>query len=334
MTIDGRTARPARRPIQACAITVAAMLATTGAHAAGTAAGSTISNQANASFTDPGGTTVKVPSNRVDLRVDELLDVTVVSADPGDVTVQPGGTNRVLSFTVTNTGNGDEAYKLSFANAIAGDDFDPTTTSLVIDSNNNGVYDASVDVVYNPGVNDPVFTPDQSIRVFVLSTIPGTATDAQRGFARLVATAVTGTGTPGTVFAGKGTGGSDAIVGNTTANANAQDAYRISAATVALVKSATVLDPFGGSKSVPGSIVTYALVATTTGSGTIKALGIDDAVPVGTTYVPGSITLGGTALTDAADADAGSFAAQAIAVRLGDVPGGQTRTVTFKTKIN
>ena len=136
-------------------------------------------------------------------------------------------------------------------NTISGDAFDPTTTSVVLDSNGNGVYDPGVDVVYSAGSNDPMLAPDASIKVFLLSTIPASATDGQRGATDLSATAVTGSGTPGTSFAGQGTGGSDAVVGATTASGSDRGYYIVSAATVAFVKSATVLDPFGGSKSVP-----------------------------------------------------------------------------------
>ena len=87
----------------------------TPAQAVGTAAGDIISNTANATYNDPGGNPVSVPSNQVDIKVDELLDVTVASADPGDIVVTPGSTNRVLSFTVTNTGNGSEAFQIGRA---------------------------------------------------------------------------------------------------------------------------------------------------------------------------------------------------------------------------
>jgi len=304
------------------------------AMATGTAAGTTISNTATATYTDGGGTPVVVPSNRVDLRVDEVLNVTVASADPGDVAAQPGSTNQVLAFNVTNTGNGSEAFRLAPINAIGGDAFDPATTSLVIDTNNNGVYDAAEDTVYTPGSNDPVLAPDTSVRIFVLSTIPGAATDGQRGQTDLTAAATTGTGPAGTTFAGQGTGGGDAIVGTTTAQGRDDGFYVVSGATVAFVKSASVLDPFGGSSSVPGSIITYTLVATVSGSGSLANLAVGDPIPPNTTYVPGTITLQGNTLTDGTDGDAGEIAANRITVRFGTVAGGQTRSVTFKTKIN
>lgn len=306
----------------------------TPAHATGTAAGTTISNTAQVTYTDPGGNPVTVPSNTVDLRVDEVLNVTVVSADPGDIVSLPGATNQVLTFNVTNTGNGPEAFRLAPINAIGGDAFDPTTTSLVLDTNGNGVYDAGVDTVYTPGSNDPLLAPDASVRVFVLSTVPASATDGQRGQTDLTATAVTGSGPPGTVFAGQGAGGGDAVVGTTTAVGRDDGFYIVSAATVAFVKSATVRDPFGGTTSVPGSVITYTLVATVSGTGTLNNLAAGDTIPANTTYLPSSITLQGAPLTDATDGDAGEFAANRVTVRFGSVAGGQTRTVTFKTTIN
>ncbi len=304
------------------------------AHAVGTTAGTTISNTATVTYADPLGALVSMPSNRVDIIVDELLDVTVASADPGDVAVLPGSINQILTFNVTNTGNGSESFRLTAINAIGGDAFDPVTTSLVIDSNVNGVYDAGVDTVYNAGSNDPVLAPDTSVRVFVLSTIPAAATNGQRGQTDLTATAVTGSGAPGTTFAGLGQGGGNAVVGATTALGRDDGFYIVNAAMVAFVKSATVLDPFGGTKSVPGAVITYTLLATVSGSGSLANLAVGDPVPASTTYVPGSITSQAVPITDLTDADDGEFAASRVSVRFGTVAGGQTRTVTFKVKID
>lgn len=305
----------------------------TPALATGTVAGTTISNTATITYSGPSGP-VSVPSNTVSLRVDEVLNVTVASGEAGDVVTQPGATNQVTRFKVTNTGNGSEAFRLNPITAIGGDQFDPTATSVAIDTNGNGVYDPGVDTVYNAGSNDPVIAPDASVTVFVLSSIPASTTDGQRGELDLTATEVKGNGPAGTVFAGKGAGGGDAVVDTTTGVGRDKDFYIVSAANVTLVKTASIVDPFGGTKSVPGSVITYTLVATTTGSGTLANLAVGDPVPASTTYVPGSITAQGAALTDAADGDAGEIANGNVVVRFGAVAGGQTRTVTFKVKIN
>ena len=79
------------------------------------------------------------------------------------------------------------------------------------------------------------------------------------------------------------------------------------------------------------------------GTGSLTSVLIADNVPAGTTYEPGTLTLQGGPLSDAADADAGRFVAPAagppavpgrIEVGLGSVSAGQTRTVTFRVRIN
>jgi uncharacterized repeat protein (TIGR01451 family) len=311
------------------------------AEAAGTAAGTTINNTATASYNDAGGAPRTVDSNQVSLIVDEVLDVTVASADPGDIVVQPGSTNRILSFDVTNNGNGPENYVLTSNGALGSDQFDPTPTSIVIDSNGNGVYDALTDTVYT-GPGDFLLTPDQTRRVFILSSIPAGSNDADRGQAELTAAAATGTGAPGTAFTGQGQGGGDAVVGSTGADSVDNGFYLVQNATISFTKSQAVVAPAsvgGGTRTVPGSIVTYTLLATVSGTGSLTNVSIADAIPANTTYEVGSMTLQAAALTDAVDADAGrttltGAAVTGINVDLGTVAGGQTRTVTFKVKVN
>ncbi len=305
------------------------------AQAAGTAAGTSITNTATASYNDSTGKPVVISSNTVAITVDEILNVKVAAVDPGNIVTTAGATNVVMTFNVTNTGNGKEAMKLTPVTAITGDQFDPTETSVVLDTNGNGVYDPGVDVIYTPGTNDPVLAPDGSIKVFVLSTIPATAVNGNLGQLNLTAQDVVGSGAAGTVFGGKGNGGVDAVVGASGATSTDKNFYIIQQASVAFLKSATIADPFGGVTPVPGATITYTLTATVGGAGSLSGIVITDAVPANTTYVAGSMTLQGTALTDAADADAGSFTNNVgINVALGTVPAGQSRAVTFKVKIN
>ena len=154
------------------------------------------------------------------------------------------------------------------------------------------------------------------------------------GQLNLTAQDTVGTGTPGTIFAGKGNGGVNAVVGASGATSTGSNFYAVQQAGVTFVKSAVVADPYGGTNPTPGAVITYSLVATVSGSGTLSGLTITDAVPANTTYQAGSMTLQGAVLTDAADTDAGSFTGTGINVALGSVPAGQTRTVTFKVKIN
>ncbi|MGH2550190.1 MAG: hypothetical protein ACRDHN_12395, partial [Thermomicrobiales bacterium] len=258
-----------------------------------TRAGTTISNTASATF-DSGGGPQTIDSNRVDLLVDELLDVTVGSNNPTDVPTTPGATQQVLSFRVTNTGNGVENFVLSTIANAGGDNYDPVVTQVYIDTNGNNSFDPAIDTPYTPGSGDPLIQPETGITVFVLATTPGTVVDGNRGIVSLVAAAKTGTGAPGYSFAGKGEGGGDAVVGSTGADGQDAGAFAVSAATVTLVKSAVVTNLLGTADPIPGATITYTIVATVAGSGSVNGLAITDNIPADTTYFPGSIKLGGS----------------------------------------
>lgn len=302
------------------------------AHATGVLAGTLIENTATATY-QSGSTTGSVTSNKVTVKVDELLDVAVatLSTAPATASSEPA----VLIYAVTNSGNGPEAFNLAADPKISGNGFDGTIKSVVLDSNSNGFYDPGVDTVLTAGaLATPVLSPDKSVKVFVLVDLPAGASDAQTSQVRLTATSQTGSGTPGTSFAGKGEGGGDAVVGLTTASANSLAALIASLANITLTKSATILDPFGTAKPVPGAVVTYSLAAKVTGSGTLDGLHVVDTIPDGTTYVPGSLKLDASVLTDGADGDAGVGGSSGIDVTLGKITGGTTRTVAFSVKIN
>ncbi|WOE73901.1 hypothetical protein [Alterisphingorhabdus coralli] len=302
---------------------------------AGTLAGTPIENTARVSYDGANGNRIERESNTATIIVDEILDVGVESTDPGDVGTQPDATQQVLTYTVTNNGNGQEAFTLTPDTARPGDDFDPDFVQIVIDTNDNGVFDPGVDEVYAAGSNDPLLAPDGNVTIFIISNIPSDPVDGNRAEVTLAAAAVTGTGTPGTTFDGAGDGGGDAVVGTTGADDDAPGFFLVQAASVSLQKSAQVADPFGGETVVPGSVITYTLVATITGSGTLPNLTVGDPIPENTTYRPETLTLEGAALTDTdADADGGAFDGTAIAVQLGDLTGDQTRTITFQVEVN
>ncbi|PCD02201.1 hypothetical protein COC42_12120 [Sphingomonas spermidinifaciens] len=301
-----------------------------GAHAEGVQAGTVIVNTATATF-DNGGSASTVTSNTVSVKVDEILDVTVVSRESAPVAIGIG--EQPLAFTVTNIGNGPEAFALTGVTAIGGDDFDPTLIRLVIDSNNNGIYDPATDTVVTTGGATPTLDPDAQVTVFAISTAPGGLIDQKRGKLRLDARALTGTGTPGTSFAGLGLGGGAAVVGATGADADAEATLIAARVSVSLIKSAAMVDPYGGATAVPGTLITYTIASTVSGTGSAPGLRIADVIPVGTDYEPGSLRLENNVLTDAADGDAGQGSASGIDVAVGDQPAGSTRTVRFTVKI-
>ncbi len=289
-----------------------------------------IQNTASATYTS-GAANGTVSSNAVTIKVDELLDVAVAGLTTTPATAGSG--NVVLEYSITNTGNGSEAFNVTVNPAVAGNGFDATVQSVVVDDG-NGIYEPGVDQVLAPGAATPLIAADGSLKIFVIVSLPAGATDGQTSQVQLIADAATGTGTAGTVFAGQGAGGGDAVVGSSTASDNANDTLVASLATVALAKSAVIVDPFGGSQPVPGAVVTYTLTAAVSGSGQASAVHITDIIPSGTTYEPGTLLLDAATLSDANDLDAGQASASGVDVNLGTVAGGTSKTVKFNVKIN
>jgi uncharacterized repeat protein (TIGR01451 family) len=305
--------------------------------AAGTAAGTAIQNTAQVSY-DIGGTPVNTSSNATTLNVAEIINVNVTTATPS-VSVTPGAANQVLQFTLTNIGNGPEKFHLIPNSTIVGDNFDPVLAANSIYFDTDGTPGLSPgDTLYVPGTNDPNLLADASITVLVVNNIPTGLANGALGRSELTANAFTGTGAAGTVFAGQGAGGADAVLGATGGTANNNGVYSVGTIALAAVKSQVVTNSFGNAQPVPGAIITYQIVITPSGSGTANNAVFSDVIPTNTTYQPGTLKLNGTAQTDAADVDAGQFIAAPtakISVALGTLTAASAvQTVSFAVKIN
>jgi uncharacterized repeat protein (TIGR01451 family) len=305
--------------------------------AAGTPANTAISNSAQVSYA-VSGTPVTVNSNTTTLNVAEILNVNVTVQTP-TVSVAAGATQRVVVVRVTNTGNGSETFRLTGNNTIPGDDFDPVASApqLYFDTDNSGDLSAP-DVAYVVGTNDPVLAADQFATILIVNNIPAALANGAIGRTQLNAQALTGTGAPGTVFAGQGVGGVDAVVGTSTASHTGTGSYVVAGLQLNAVKTQSIVDQFGGTRPIPGARINYQIVVTPTGTGTANAVTFSDAIPANTTYVGGTLRLNSVVQSDALDADAGQFVAVPAAlvrVNFGDLTTASgAQTVDFAVTIN
>ena len=306
-------------------------------HAVGTAAGTNITSTATVDYSI-GGTPATTTSNVTTVAVAEVVNVTIALQSP-TVSVAAGASNEALLFLVTNTGNADEEFALAGDSVLVGDDFDPAPAAPFIYFDSDGSGDLSpADTPYVAGSNDPLLAADASVAVILVNDIPPALPDGELGRSELAATAATGTGTPGTVLAGLGSGGVDAVIGTSGGQAAVFGEYFIGDVQVSAVKSQAVLDPFGGTQPIPGAAITYQVVVAATGSGTAVAAALRDAIPANTTYVAGSLSLNGAPLTDTADGDVGSFTAAPspqVVVSLGDLTAvAGPQTIVFRVTID
>ena len=289
--------------------------------AAGTSAGTVVQSTAVANYEILGNPSTTA-SNPSQFLVAERIEVDV-SAQTPQVAVSSGDSDRSLLFTLTNTGNGEEAFALAVDSGVGGDDFDPqpTVPAIWFDTDGSGDLTAG-DTAYAPGANEPLLAADASVDVLLVNDIPPTAADGETGRSELTATSLTGSGAPGDVFPGAGSGGSDAMLGISGGAATDSGEYLVSNLAVSVVKSQQVIDPGGGDTPVPGAVIRYTIVAEVTGPGTAVAGAISDPIPAFASYVSESIRLNGVAISDAFDADAGEFDATGtptVVVRLGDL---------------
>ena len=289
-------------------------------------AGTSIVNTARTALTIDGASQA-VTSNTAVTQVAELLNLTL-SLKTAAATVIPaeGLAGFGIPFTLTNTGNGHEAFQVTAALAQA------EALGVAVDVDGDGRYDPAVDIALPADGTTPVLAPGASLALLLRFAERPTGA----GTATITAKAVTGSGTPGTTFAGGGDQGGDAVVGETHAEVSLAVPYSLSGAGEAgatLDKSQVVRAPDGSATPVAGAVVTYRLALSTSGAETMSDAQIVDPIPAGTAFVPGSIRIEDAAMSDVADADAAYFDGQAIHIALGEISQPTTRVVTFQVKI-
>lgn len=273
-------------------------LGSTGAYAAGTTAGTQIDNSVTLTYT--GGPVGGITSNTDSFIVDNKVDLTLATTDAGNVIVQAGATNQVLTFTVTNTGNKVQDYILSQASDGVNNDFVGTTTyNIFVDVNGNGVYDAGTDT--DTYIDE--LAPDTSKTVFIVADIDAsenngdlsgrtlTATAAQGGSVGSLGAAMTHDNASADTAMGEevvfadGAGDSDASRDGKFSDTST---YEVSTATMSVTKASCIVsDPYNGTtnpKRIPGATVRYAIEVENTGGSDATTVNVSDTLQAGISY--------------------------------------------------
>jgi hypothetical protein len=347
------------RLLASASVLAAAAVSASPAMAAGTVAGTTVTNSVTLDYKVGGIDQNQVTASDT-FTVDRKVSLTVSEVGTTSTTVTPGQSAAVTSFSVSNASNAPLDFALSVTQPTGGtaahggtDNFNVSGIKTYIDTNTNGVYDPGTDAEITFLDQIPA---DQSRTVFVLADIPlGRATSDVAGV-RLSATAAeaNGIGTLGatvTQTTGANTAGVDTVFADTNANGNvardgihfADDDYVILAASLTATKTSRVVsDPVNGTtnpKMIPGAVVEYCIaVANSSGSATATGVNISDEVPAATTYDPAfGIKLNGTVTGSVCNADGtsgGSYTNGIVSGSLTDLVGGVARTLVFRVSVN
>jgi len=279
----------------------------------GTAAGTVVTNSASASYSVNGVNQTKT-SNTVTFKVDRKVNLTLIADQPANTEVAVSQSAAVLKFRLTNSTNGVQDFLLTANQGVLlnGDNFDVANLKIYVDDG-DGIYDAAKDTL--EFVNE--LAADTSIAIFVVADIPADQA-AQLANVTLNAQVAEG-GSASTTVAGAALTQSltndDQVVDVVFADADtvprdgrafATLGYAITTrdVTLTVVKSSTVIsDPINGlvvPKAIPGAVVQYCLIVNNATLLTpANGVNITDTIPANTTYVPGSITVGGIPLLGA-----------------------------------
>jgi uncharacterized repeat protein (TIGR01451 family) len=328
--------------------------------AAGTLAGTNISNIATVNYTVNAVAQPALTAN-ADFVVDRRIDMTLTAVPVALVSVTPGTSGNLIPFTLTNTSNAPLDFSTAPANRANGtadpyggataDGFDSTNASFA-DNNNSSAYEAGTDlsaIVTN-------LAPDASRLVFVVSTIPGgqasgtvavvtlTATATELGGAALTQSAGADVAaTVQTVFA-DGAGATDAA---RDAAFSRSSGFLVQGATVSVTKTEAIIsDPINGGtnpKHIPGAIVEYTVTVTNAAGSALPATAVTltDVLPGSVTFQPNTyaagqgIQVGGTPRTNTnGDADGADYTGTTVTVTIASLAPAASTVITFRVAVN
>ena len=302
---------------------VTALSAGTGHAAITTPAGTIVANQAQASYT-VNGTPQSVPSNTSTFVVDRKVDFTLVTTQNANTQVSVNQNDAVTTYRLTNLTNAPQDFildpdqqNLSLGILPGSDNFDMQNLRAFVDANNNGTYEPDIDTA---SYIDQL-PQDTSVNLLIVANVPN-LTNANLAFVSMHATVADGD-TPNTrgaplvptgldilnrdatvdiVFADNDT--DPDFAGDAVRNGQGRvyAAYEIGTLNVALTvtKSSRVVEDGVSAlnpKALPGATIEYCLVVAN-GTPLVPASNVTltDTIPANTTYVPGSIRVGGLGL--------------------------------------
>ncbi len=250
-------------------------------NAAGTTAGTDVSNTATLSFTVGGVAQTDVTSNTDTFVVDKKIDFVLTNNDAAKITVVPGETGKITTWSITNEGN--LAQKFSFTatqltggETVYGDADTQDTEVLTVESSTDGTTWTALTSLE--------IAPDATVSIRIKTDINIARVDGDVMNIQLEAVAVTAGGSVETATAGADTAGvvdtvlaesADAITGDVKENGKylAWGGYMVAAPNLSLAKDSCVIsDSVNGisanAKRLPGAKILYILDINNVGTST------------------------------------------------------------------
>ena len=262
-----------------------------------TPAGTQINSFAEASYEAPNGLIYTAYSDTLVMVVAQVAGQDI---EPPRSAVSDPGMTVVFNHTLTNMGNGTDSTTVVATSQVG------WPVRVHRDANADGVLDAG-----DPQVTSPiVLAMGEAAELLVAIDVPGLATV-------------------------RGTIDTISVVVTSEFDASMSDGLLdvLEIRDVGIVVSLNKL--VDRTSATIGDILTYTITYSASGTNTATNFEIKDLIPIGTSYVPGTLRWNGTSLTDAAGDDAGDFdvAGNRVVFRIGTIQGGDSGTVTFQVRV-
>ncbi|HTR81768.1 MAG TPA: DUF11 domain-containing protein [Bacteroidota bacterium] len=262
----------------------------------GASNGTVYNNSMGVTYT-AGGETFTSSSNNRSVTVGVIYGV-AISPTSAAKSIEPDDSIKYY-FTLKNTGNKKDVLEMSFSSSKS------LSWKFYKDVNNNGIYDINdtqMALIGGYASADSVQFSD-SVHVLAIAIAPVVSTDQDNDVTTFTVTSV----------------------GD---NSKTQGSIATTTFDIAVVSVTKVVAPIGN--QAPGTQMTYTVNYSNTGHGKAYNFVISDSAPDSTTYVPGSITLNGTPVSDGVALTGG----KTISVNVGTVAAGASGNVQFKITIN
>ena len=279
-------------------------------------AGATITNRAEATYTDDEGTGYATVSPTITLTVLTVAAVTV-TPDETEPSANVSPNERVTRlFRVCNTGNTPDFYTITSAEASA----PAALVSLHFDSDSTGTLTSSDREIVVGTTMSPRVTVGQCLVVIAeVDTNGGHAGDrfqihinARSSVTDAINAGVEDVGTIVNVY-GNGA--------------------RFSSPADPALPPVKLVDGHDRITTAPGQPLDYTIAFRNSGDVPARGIVLRDELPDGLEYVTGTLRLDGRALTDTSDADEGSFAGRRLEVRVAQVAVGELVEVAFRARV-
>ena len=321
-------------------------------HAAGTTAGTPVTNTASVSYTvaDEAQTPVTGEATFI---VDRVIRMTLTNTDGTNPTTAPGADNKVTTYTLTNDSNAVVDFSLT---AI---DVPDEVTALLGSSGTDAelitVYIDDGDKVL--GAGDAAITSadlvnldeDETISLLVVVDVPVSAKDGNALGVLLSATATDSSGNPLTTTASPDIAIEDTVLGDGAGVVDTdQDGiftvygvYDVNSASISVTKTSELKsDPFNLDVNpefyITDSIIEYCIVVENDGSTDADLVVVSDPIPNDTEFEAGTVKTGVGTTCDDTDSGDGSYSATptpTVTADFGTLTGSSAAWVSFQVKL-